>query len=100
MDICHAHIEPPRSSLGITNLKKTSHNLYLNVFYGQDLATSNFHPFVASAGADGSCMVVNVIRKLKRQKHPTQWNPKVYRIDFNRRTGELRMVDNIIPEVK
>jgi hypothetical protein len=74
-------------------------SLLINPWDWQDLATSDFHPFVASAGADGSCMIVNVIRRLKRQRYPAHWSPKVYRMDFNRRTGEFRMVDNIHPEV-
>lgn len=29
----------------------------------------------------------------------TMWAPKVYQMDYNRNSGELRMLDNLRPEV-
>lgn len=77
----------------------------------QDLATSAFQPFVAAASADGTVQSVNPLRKLRRrpaQVHrvsaelglTTQghYTAKVFRVDFSRKTGQVRMLDNLMPQ--
>ncbi|KAH9820698.1 hypothetical protein DFH28DRAFT_1121041 [Melampsora americana] len=63
------------------------------------LATSDLHSFIAYAGADGVCGLASMIRPQKYKSRATMWAPKVYQFDFSRNTGELRMLDNIKPDV-
>lgn len=62
------------------------------------IATSDFHSFVAYAAADGVCGLASLIRPHKYRSRATMWAPKVYQMDFNRNTSELRMLDNLVPQ--
>lgn len=84
----------------------------------QGLATSDFHTFVAIASGSGTCSVASCQRPWERQRGAVRplcvvissevdafgvqelYETIVYRLDCDRRTGELRMVDNIVPEVR
>ncbi|PLW12360.1 hypothetical protein PCASD_22823 [Puccinia coronata f. sp. avenae] len=62
------------------------------------VATSDFHSFIAYAAADGVCGLASLIRPQKFRSRATMWAPKVYQMDFNRHTSELRMLDNLVPQ--
>lgn len=62
------------------------------------IATSDFHSFIAYAAADGVCGLASLIRPHKYRSRATMWAPKVYQMDFNRNTSELRMLDNLVPQ--
>ncbi|KAA1082420.1 hypothetical protein PGT21_002601 [Puccinia graminis f. sp. tritici] len=62
------------------------------------LAASDFHSFIAYAAADGVCGLASLIRPQKYRSRATMWAPKVYQMDFSRKTSELRMLDNLVPE--
>ncbi|KAG0143638.1 hypothetical protein CROQUDRAFT_109056 [Cronartium quercuum f. sp. fusiforme G11] len=62
------------------------------------LAASDFHSFIAYAAADGVCGLASMIRPQKYKSRATMWAPKVYQMDFNRNSGELRMLDNLRPD--
>ncbi|POW12537.1 hypothetical protein PSHT_08090 [Puccinia striiformis] len=63
------------------------------------IATSDFHSFIAYAAADGVCGLASLIRPQKFRSRATMWAPKVYQMDFSRKTSELRMLDNLKPQV-
>ncbi|KNE92412.1 hypothetical protein PSTG_14189 [Puccinia striiformis f. sp. tritici PST-78] len=62
------------------------------------IATSDFHSFIAYAAADGVCGLASLIRPQKFRSRATMWAPKVYQMDFSRKTSELRMLDNLKPQ--
>ncbi|ORY81743.1 WD40-repeat-containing domain protein [Leucosporidium creatinivorum] len=61
----------------------------------QNLATSDHHPFVASASADGACTLSNAARTSKKKAYKGHYFHRVFRLDFNRLLGEYRMIDNL-----
>ncbi|WAR61940.1 hypothetical protein PtB15_14B32 [Puccinia triticina] len=62
------------------------------------IAVSDFHSFIAYAAADGVCGLASLIRPQKYRSRATMWAPKVYQMDFNRKSAELRMLDNLVPQ--
>ncbi|CDZ97545.1 WD40/YVTN repeat-like-containing domain [Phaffia rhodozyma] len=63
------------------------------------LSTSDYHPNIASASADGSLVVSNTLRGTTHKK--VDWvslMEVIYRMDMNEATGEMRMLDNILPQ--
>ncbi|KAM0751248.1 WD40 repeat-like protein [Meredithblackwellia eburnea MCA 4105] len=62
------------------------------------IASSDHHAFVATASADGTCVITNGVRGQHKQSHIRKFIHKVLKVDFNRRTGEYRLLDNIMPE--
>ncbi|SCV72089.1 BQ2448_4783 [Microbotryum intermedium] len=62
--------------------------------------SSPHHPFAASAGADGCLIVANTIRPNRDRIVKGNYGQKVYRLDFHRKSGEFRMIDNMLPEVR
>jgi len=60
------------------------------------IASSSHHPIIVTASADGSCILSNVLREMHRKI--ARLSKKVFRLDFNRFTGEVRFIDNIKPE--
>lgn len=53
---------------------------------------SSFHPLVASGSADGTVVVLPVLRNV--MKHEERINWPIYRLELNRATGALRFIDN------
>jgi hypothetical protein len=87
----------------------------------QNLATSDHHPFVAAASADGACTLANPARSSKKKAYKVRfafslslsllwltgdmytqghYYSRVFRLDFNRELGEYRMIDNLHIEVR
>lgn len=65
------------------------------------LAGSSARPAAGSFEAVLSVLSLKATRIAAYSPRPqTTVVPKVYRLDFNRNTGELRMVDNILAEVR
>ncbi|KAF8316837.1 hypothetical protein DL93DRAFT_2056052 [Clavulina sp. PMI_390] len=59
---------------------------------------SNFHPHVATASADGTCMTTNGLKPLRRGSAVPLLLHKIYQMDYNRNTGKYRMMENFIPQ--
>jgi transcription factor C subunit 6 len=89
----------------------------------QSISTSDYHPYIATAAADGTCMTVNLLKPLRRgglvvsvipvkQRNPTKSDlltsiypkpifiHKLYQMDYNRNTKQYRMLQNFIPLVR
>ncbi|KAI5481920.1 transcription factor TFIIIC complex subunit Tfc6 [Pseudohyphozyma bogoriensis] len=64
------------------------------------LATSDHHPFTAVVSSDGTCVIVNSGRTLHRRRGVIFFARKLFQIDHNRKTGECRIYDNILPEAR
>ncbi|CAH7683534.1 WD40-repeat-containing domain protein [Phakopsora pachyrhizi] len=61
------------------------------------ISSSDYHSFIAYAAADGVCGLASMARSQKYRSRATTWALKVYQMDFNRNTSELRMLDNHKP---
>ncbi len=62
------------------------------------IATSDLHPFAATASADGCLTLANIPRACRQKSHRVKFAQKLYKLDFNRRTGQYRLLDNVLPE--
>ncbi|KZV92898.1 hypothetical protein EXIGLDRAFT_749456 [Exidia glandulosa HHB12029] len=62
------------------------------------LATSDYHPQLASGGADGSCVTTNIARAAKRGISAPFFYHKIYQLDYSRKTGVFRMLENFVPK--
>lgn len=65
----------------------------------QSLAASPHHGLVVSTSSDGTAMLSSGIRALRRRRVRGHFTQKLFRFDFKRETGELRMWDNLDVEV-
>lgn len=65
----------------------------------QSLAASPHHGLVATTSADGTAVLSSGIRALRKRRIRGHYNQKIFRLDFKRETGELRMWDNLRTEV-
>lgn len=54
--------------------------------------------FAVTASADGTCTLANIPRGLRQKSHRVKFAQKLFRLDFSRRTGEYRMLDNLLPQ--
>lgn len=59
------------------------------------LAASPHHGLVVSTSSDGTAMLSSGIRALRRRRVRGHFTQKLFRFDFKRETGELRMWDNL-----
>ncbi|KAJ8517201.1 hypothetical protein ONZ45_g5601 [Pleurotus djamor] len=57
---------------------------------------SDYHPFIALGSADGTCSTTNSLRPPRRGTVPYFVHP-LYQLDYNRATGEYRMLDCLLP---
>ncbi|GAA5962236.1 hypothetical protein JCM21900_000133 [Sporobolomyces salmonicolor] len=58
------------------------------------LAASPHHTFIASASADGTCRITSGLRALRRRRVRGHFGLKVFKLEFERETGQWRMLDN------
>jgi transcription factor C subunit 6 len=84
----------------------------------QSIATSDFHPHVAVGAADGSCQTTNLMKSTRKSEavvgrhrnqelgisalshvHQPFFIHKIFQMDYNRTTGEYRMLENFLPYV-
>lgn len=66
----------------------------------QSISASPHHPFILSTSADGSAALSSGIRALRKRRVRGHLVQKLYRLEFNRITGDLRMWDNLQIEVR
>ncbi|KAH7333577.1 WD40-repeat-containing domain protein [Rhizoctonia solani] len=62
-----------------------------------DIATSDLHPQVAVASSDGTLTIANLLKYVRKGSAMPSFIHTVYRMDFNRQTSELRMLDMLVP---
>ncbi|KAJ1300741.1 hypothetical protein OPQ81_002384 [Rhizoctonia solani] len=62
-----------------------------------DIATSDLHPQVAVASSDGTLTIANLLKYVRKGSAMSSFIHTVYRMDFNRQTRELRMLDMLVP---
>ncbi|CAE6465036.1 unnamed protein product [Rhizoctonia solani] len=62
-----------------------------------DIATSDLHPQVAVASSDGTLTIANLLKYARKGSAMPSFIHTVYRMDLNRHTGELRMLDMLVP---
>ncbi|KIO33303.1 hypothetical protein M407DRAFT_17857 [Tulasnella calospora MUT 4182] len=58
-----------------------------------DVATSDFHPFVAVAASDGALRISNMLRVSRKGYSTPKFIYKIYQMEYNKRTGEYRMLE-------
>lgn len=63
------------------------------------MTASPHHGLVVSTSADGSAVLTSGVRALRKRRVRGHFSHKVFRLDFKRETGELRMWDNLETEV-
>ncbi|GJE90687.1 hypothetical protein PsYK624_068310 [Phanerochaete sordida] len=63
-----------------------------------DVGASDYHPQVAAAVADGSVITTNTMRNTRRGGSVPFLSHTIYQLDYNRKTGEYRMVDHLKPK--
>ncbi|KAL5529271.1 hypothetical protein ACEPAG_5256 [Sanghuangporus baumii] len=61
------------------------------------LNTSDYHPFLALGSADGSALITNMLRPTRRTASTPFLYHKIFQMDYNRTTGEYRMLDQFLP---
>ncbi|BGP24903.1 transcription factor TFIIIC complex subunit Tfc6 [Rhodotorula toruloides] len=59
------------------------------------ISASPHHPFILSTSADGSAVLSSGVRALRKRRVRGHLVQKLYRLEFNRATGDLRMWDNL-----
>ncbi|CAE7158393.1 unnamed protein product [Rhizoctonia solani] len=62
-----------------------------------DIATSDLHPQVAVASSDGTLTIANLLKYVRKGSAMPSFIHTVYRMDLNRHTSELRMLDMLVP---
>ncbi|KAF7986658.1 hypothetical protein HWV62_26496 [Athelia sp. TMB] len=58
---------------------------------------SDFHPQIAVGSADGTCITTNSLRNPRRGGTVPWLVHKIYQLDYNRTSGELRMLEKFAP---
>ncbi|GAA5901180.1 hypothetical protein JCM6882_006137 [Rhodosporidiobolus microsporus] len=64
------------------------------------IATSAHHPFVLSTSVDGSCLLTSGIRAMRKRRVKGHFTQKLFRVEANRKTGEVRVWDNLDVEYR
>ncbi|KAJ3559407.1 hypothetical protein NM688_g374 [Phlebia brevispora] len=62
------------------------------------LHASDYHPQLAVGVTDGSCITTNTLRTTRRGGAVPFLMHKIYQLDYNRKTGQFRMLDHILPK--
>ncbi|KAF9023470.1 hypothetical protein BDZ89DRAFT_1069825 [Hymenopellis radicata] len=61
------------------------------------ISTSDMHPQLAVACADGALSTTNMLRSTRRGGSVPFWIHKIYQLDYSRKTGEFRMLERFLP---
>ncbi|GAA5820381.1 hypothetical protein JCM11251_005603 [Rhodosporidiobolus azoricus] len=64
------------------------------------VATSPHHPFVLSTSVDGSCLLTSGVRAFRVRRVKGHFTQKLFRVELNRKTGEVRVWDNLDVEYR
>lgn len=77
-----------------------SHNYILIPHRGPiwNIATSDYHPMVASAGSDGSVNIANYGMGFYRRKMGGLLYQRLYELDYDEHADEYRMSESFMPE--
>ncbi|KAI0345393.1 hypothetical protein BDW22DRAFT_1354319 [Trametopsis cervina] len=62
------------------------------------LSASDYHPQLAVGVADGSCQTTNTLRNTRRGGTVPFLSHKIYQLDYNRDSGEYRMLEHFLPK--
>ncbi|KIJ68908.1 hypothetical protein HYDPIDRAFT_144326 [Hydnomerulius pinastri MD-312] len=60
---------------------------------------SDYHPQLAVGSADGSCVTTNMLKSTRRSGAVPFFIHKIYQLDYSRKTGEFRMLEQFLPQV-
>ncbi|PFH47653.1 hypothetical protein AMATHDRAFT_77094 [Amanita thiersii Skay4041] len=64
-----------------------------------NICASDYHPQLAASSADGTCATTNTLRTTRRGGSVPFFVHKIFRMDYNRKTGEFRMLEHFLPQV-
>ncbi|GAA6040917.1 hypothetical protein JCM8097_003186 [Rhodosporidiobolus ruineniae] len=64
------------------------------------IATSAHHPFLLSTSVDGSATLTTSTRALRKRRVKGHFSQKLFRLDVSRKTGEVRVWDNLDVEFR
>ncbi|BGP16236.1 hypothetical protein JCM10213_007615 [Rhodosporidiobolus nylandii] len=64
------------------------------------IATSPHHPFVLSASVDGSALLATGMRALRKRRVKGHFLQKLFKLEVNRESGEVRVWDNLEMEYR
>ncbi|EJD53223.1 hypothetical protein AURDEDRAFT_180776 [Auricularia subglabra TFB-10046 SS5] len=64
------------------------------------VAASDYHPQLAVGTADGRCTTTNIARSSKRGSSAPFFIQKIFQLDYSRKTGVFRMLDQFLPKVR
>ncbi|KAM6500158.1 hypothetical protein JOM56_003172 [Amanita muscaria] len=62
------------------------------------ISTSEYHPQLAAASADGVCATTNTLRTTRRGGSVPFFVHRIYKMDYSRKTGEYRMLEHFLPQ--
>ncbi|WVR07791.1 hypothetical protein IAU60_004834 [Kwoniella sp. DSM 27419] len=77
-----------------------SHALSSHKGQAWDIASSDYHTMLLSAGADGVLMLCDFNVGFFRKKKAPMIMQRLYEMDYNETTDEYKMVDDILPEAQ
>ncbi|KAJ3576235.1 hypothetical protein NP233_g555 [Leucocoprinus birnbaumii] len=61
------------------------------------ISSSDWHPQLSVGSADGSCLTTNMLRSTRRSGAVPFFVHKIFQMDYQRKTGEYRMLDHFLP---
>ncbi|KAF8516951.1 hypothetical protein BU17DRAFT_92339 [Hysterangium stoloniferum] len=61
------------------------------------IGTSDFHAHMAVGSADGTCQTTNILKSTRKGGAVPFFIHKIYQLDYNRKTGEFRMLEHFLP---
>ncbi|KZT23993.1 hypothetical protein NEOLEDRAFT_1170475 [Neolentinus lepideus HHB14362 ss-1] len=62
------------------------------------VGVSDYHPQLAVGCADGACSTTNTLRPTRKGGAVPFFVYKIYQMDYSRKTGEYRMLENFLPQ--
>ncbi|KAH8117283.1 WD40-repeat-containing domain protein [Phellopilus nigrolimitatus] len=62
------------------------------------LHSSDYHPHLAIGSADGSVLTTNLLKSTRRSASMPFLYYKIFHLDYNRKTGEYRMLEQFLPQ--
>ncbi|KXN81270.1 Transcription factor tau subunit sfc6 [Leucoagaricus sp. SymC.cos] len=61
------------------------------------ISSSEWHPQLSVGSADGSCLTTNLLRSTRRTGAVPFFVHRIFQMDYQRKTGEYRMLDRFLP---
>ncbi|TRM55617.1 WD40-repeat-containing domain protein [Schizophyllum amplum] len=62
------------------------------------VSASDYHPQMAVASADGTCLTTNMLRGTRKGGSVPFFYHKIFQVDYSRKTGEYRMLERFLPQ--